>query len=128
MKHLLIALLLVSSIYSVNAQQKNNIEILSLTDFKAQTENKEVQIIDVRTPEEFNDGHIANALNINFYIEDFNDKFNKLNKETPIYLYCRSGVRSHQSAVKLSEMGFKTIYDLEGGFLNYNNKNQVQHQ
>lgn len=124
MKHLLIVLFLVSSIYHANAQEKDNIVVLNLSDFKTQTENKDVQLIDVRTPEEFGEGHIEGAENIDFYSDNFQNEFDKLDKEKPVYLYCRSGVRSNQSAQKLSEMGFKEIYDLEGGFLNYNKKDE----
>lgn len=124
MKNLLIVLLLVSSVYSLKAQEKESIVLLNLTDFKTQTENKEVQLIDVRTPEEFGEGHIEDAINIDYYSEDFADQFNKLDKDKPVYLYCRSGFRSNESALKLSEMGFKNIYDLEGGFLNYSKKDE----
>ncbi|MFL0354586.1 rhodanese-like domain-containing protein [Xanthomarina sp. GH4-25] len=124
MKHILIVLLLITSVYNVKAQEKDNIVLLNLTEFKSQIENKDVQLIDVRTPKEFEEGHIEDALNIDFYSEKFVDEFNKLDKEKPVYLYCRSGFRSKQSALKLSEMGFKTLYDLEGGFLNYNKKDE----
>ncbi|MEO8934529.1 MAG: rhodanese-like domain-containing protein [Xanthomarina sp.] len=124
MKNLLIALLLISSVFSAQAQEKDNIVLLNLTDFRTQIENKEVQLIDVRTPEEFKEGHIEGALNIDYYSDDFSNNFNKLDKEKPVYLYCRSGSRSHKSAIKLSEMGFKTLYDLEGGYLNYNKKGE----
>ena len=74
---------------------------------KAQQDN-DVQLVDVRTAKEFNDGAIKNALNIDFFQQEiFNEEFGKLNKEQPVYLYCRSGNRSHQAALKLEAMGFK---------------------
>ncbi|MCX7548591.1 rhodanese-like domain-containing protein [Xanthomarina sp. F1114] len=124
MNKILIFLLLITSTFNVNAQEKDGIELLSLADFKTQTENKDVQLIDVRTPEEFEEGHIEDAINIDYYSEDFAEEFNKLDKDKPVYLYCRSGFRSNESALKLSEMGFKDIYDLEGGILNYNKKQE----
>ncbi len=81
---------------------------------------KKVQLIDVRTPNEYKSGHIKGARNIDFYSREFNVKFNKLNKEKAVYLYCRSGSRSRHSAKKLTAMGFTEIYDLKGGILRYN--------
>ena len=76
------------------------------------------QLIDVRTPEEYGQGHIDGAVNINFYDDDFAQQLEqKLNKEQPVMLYCRSGSRSAQSAEQLKALGFKEVYDLEGGFM-----------
>ena len=48
-------------------------------------------IIDVRTPLEYNSGHIKDAKNIDLYSDDFNTEFDKLDKSKPVYVYCRSG-------------------------------------
>src|SRR5690554_2292105 len=124
MKHILIALLLISSVCNLKAQDKERIVVLNRTEFKSQIENQKVQLIDVRTPEEFQEGHIKGAQNIDYYSEGCTDEFNKLDKSKPVYLYCRSGSRSNQSAEKLSKMGFEVLYDLEGGFLNYIKKEE----
>ncbi|MCX7550342.1 rhodanese-like domain-containing protein [Xanthomarina sp. F2636L] len=124
MHKILIFLFVITSAFSVNAQEKDSIVILNVTDYKTQTENKDVQLIDVRTPEEFKDGHIQDAINIDYYSEDFLKEFETLDKNKPLYLYCRSGNRSYKAAVKLKKMGFKDIYDLEGGILNYNKKQE----
>ncbi|RBP32960.1 rhodanese-related sulfurtransferase [Oceanihabitans sediminis] len=100
--------------------QNDVTKVLSKEAFKSQIENNEVQLIDVRTPEEFAEGHIEGAVNIDYYSEDLTEKLNKLNKEAPVYLYCRSGNRSNKTSKQLEEMGFTEIYDLEGGILNYN--------
>ena len=76
-------------------------------------------ILDVRTPEEFQNGKIAHALNENVNDENFKSHVDSLNRETPIYVYCRSGVRSMKAAGILKELGFKKIYNLEGGYLNW---------
>ncbi len=117
MKHIII----LSVLLTLSCQSKV-IEVLTPQDFEAQITNKEVQLIDVRTPDEFNSGHIKNAKNIDFFSTQFSDQFNKLNKDQPIYLYCRSGSRSRQASNKLEAMGFIKIYDLKGGILNYNLK------
>lgn len=74
------------------------------------------QIIDVRTPEEFAQGHIANAQNINFHADDFLAQINKLNRDLPVFLYCQSGGRSKKSMEAMKDMNFFVIYELEGGY------------
>ena len=77
-----------------------------------------LQLIDVRTPEEFAQGHIDGALNLNFYDDDFTQQLEqKLDKNRPVMLYCRSGNRSGQAASQMVTMGFKELYDLKGGFM-----------
>lgn len=79
-----------------------------------------VQLVDVRTPEEFLAGHIDKAKNINFNDPNFKQTIaSSLNKNKPVAIYCRSGRRSAAALIILKEMGFKDIYDLEGGFLNW---------
>jgi len=79
-----------------------------------------MQLVDVRTPNEYKSGHITNAININYYDQDFSAQISKLNKSKPIYVYCRSGVRSKYSSQILKKLGFKKIYNLKGGILNWN--------
>ncbi|MFV0572277.1 MAG: rhodanese-like domain-containing protein [Xanthomarina gelatinilytica] len=93
MKKSLVLFFVMLSAIIVHAQETDSIALLSPVEFKT-------QIIDVRTPEEFQEGHIEGALNIDFYSEDFEKEFHKLDKEQPVYLYCRSGYRSNQSAKK----------------------------
>lgn len=77
------------------------------------------QLVDVRTKEEFGEGHIKAAQNICVTDSDFKEKVAKLDKEKPVYVYCRSGKRSARAASILKEMGFKEIYDMDGGFVNW---------
>lgn len=81
--------------------------------------HKEAVLVDVRTPEEFDQGHLCDALNIDFKAEDFKDKIQELSKTTPIYLYCRTGKRSKNAASLLEELGFENITNLEGGYVAY---------
>ena len=118
-KVIIIILSLFSSAFIATAQENEVITILETQTFKDSITNKKVQLIDVRTPDEYNSGHIETAENIDFFSEEFMIEFNKLDKEKPVYIYCKSGNRSGQSAIKLKDMGFKEIYDLKGGFLNY---------
>lgn len=77
------------------------------------------QLIDVRTLDEFNEGHLKNAQNICVTSDDFEERISKLDKDQPIYLYCRSGKRSARAAEILKDLGFKEIYDMEGGILKW---------
>ena len=77
--------------------------------------NPDFLIIDVRTPEEFNDGHIENAILIDFYSEDFKDEIAQLDREKTYFVYCRSGNRSGQTIDILSELGFQEVYHLSAG-------------
>ena len=76
---------------------------------------EEVQLIDVRTPAEFAEGHIENAKNIDFYSANFDLQIDALDKSIPVILYCKSGGRSAKCVSKLNLKGFKVIYDLQGG-------------
>jgi len=84
------------------------------------TKNPNIQLIDVRTSNEFNSGHLKKAINLNYYDKSFSQQISKLDKSKPIYVYCRSGVRSKYSATILKKLGFKTVYNLKGGILSWN--------
>lgn len=78
-----------------------------------------VQLVDVRTPQEYAGGKISNAVNIDFRAADFADKIQGMKKDETIYIYCQSGNRSGQAAMKMKELGFTKIYDLDGGYLKW---------
>lgn len=84
------------------------------------SEPSEKIILDVRTPEEFNEGHIQYARLINFYDEDFKEQVNALDKQLPVYVYCASGVRSDKAATILKQEGFREVYVLEKGLKEWN--------
>ena len=77
---------------------------------------EDMQLVDVRTPSEYNEGHVPNAQNIDFWGENFDAKIDELDKTKPIIVYCKSGGRSAKCALKLAAKGFEKIYDLKGGF------------
>ena len=108
---------------TTDAQQKGaDVKLTSLA-FKEATAHKNVQLIDIRRPEEFASGHIISAKNIDFYSEDFEKlMIEELDLGQPVYLYCRSGGRSGKAATKLSALGYK-IYDLKGGILDWKSQN-----
>lgn len=125
-KHFLIGLIFIGINNNLSAQSKQtevvkNIEPIELNAILAS--NSKVQLVDVRTPSEFNTGHINKALNINYYDRDFSQQISKLDKSKPIYVYCRSGVRSKYSSEILKKLGFKKIYNLKGGILSWSSQN-----
>jgi rhodanese-related sulfurtransferase len=69
-------------------------------------------LLDVRTPEEFNSGHIAGAVNI--AVEQLSERLSEVPQDKPVVLYCRSGNRSGQAAQILERAGYTQIYDLGG--------------
>lgn len=92
---------------------------ISTEEFKEGIGAGSVQILDVRTPQETAQGKIDNAIEINYYDADFKSRVAQLDRDIPVYVYCRSGGRSAQAAQVLKDLGFAVIYDLKGGFMNY---------
>ena len=114
-------LLLIIIIFISCENNKGEFKLLEYQSYKSHIENNSVQLFDVRTPEEYNLGHINGAVNIDFKNEEiFYRSFEKLDKSKPVYLYCRSGNRSKKSADILIELGFSKVYDLNGGFIEWN--------
>jgi phage shock protein E len=74
-------------------------------------------ILDVRTPEEFNEGHIDGAVMIDFYRDDFSAQLAELDPDVRYVLYCRSGNRSGQTTAIMEELGFQSVQDVDGGSL-----------
>ena len=108
------------SLFRSKAATSNQIEVLDKETYKKEIAKEEVQLVDVRTPKEYKGGHLAKAVNIDFFHHgSFRTAFEKFDKEKPVYLYCRSGQRSLKAAKKLISWGFTKVYDLEGGILNW---------
>ncbi len=77
------------------------------------------QLVDVRTAEEYAEGHLKNAVNMNVNREDYKDQFGTLDKTKPVFVYCLSGGRSLNAAKIMEKMGFREIYDMEGGIMKW---------
>ena len=93
----------------------DSIQVLSIPQFEKMAAKKKSKIIDVRTPEEVAEGHLADASTINFLSPDFTSQVAGLNKKGTYLLYCRSGSRTRKAADAMQKMGFKHVYMLEGG-------------
>lgn len=74
-------------------------------------------VLDVRTSEEFAEGHLEGATMIDFYAPDFADRIAELDPDVPYLLYCRSGNRSGQAATLMRDLGFSDVADVDGGIL-----------
>lgn len=73
------------------------------------------QVLDVRTPGEWSEGIIEGATMVNIYDAGFDAELAKLDKEKPVAVYCKSGARSGQAMSKMQKLGFKEVYNLNGG-------------
>ncbi len=83
-------------------------------------ETQNAQIIDVRTSKEFELEHIENAQNIDWFDQNFEKQLLLLDKTKTVFVYCLSGGRSQKAAQKLAEIGFESIFNLQGGITNWN--------
>ena len=109
------------TLFSCQGQESAKVELVEAKAFSEKIANSgEIQLIDVRTPQEFDEQHIDNATNINWNGSDFEQKAAQLDKSKPVYVYCKSGGRSAKASAKLSEMGFTKIYELDGGMMKWN--------
>lgn len=112
--------LFITTTIGCEAQQKEGISVISAEEAKtAMAAEEELILVDIRTSEEFAEGYIEGAKNINFHDPEFEAQMLQFDKEKPLYIYCRSGARSSKAAEQLQGMGFKEIYDIEGGILNW---------
>lgn len=90
--------------------------VVDAATFKARLdEMSDAILVDIRTPQEFNSYHMDGAKNIDFYENSFNAEINKLPRDKPIFIYCHSGNRSGRAGQRMAAMGFKYVYDLQGG-------------
>lgn len=119
-----ISFLIVSMLFFVSCNSQNAVQVLNPTAFNQKlAETKDAIVLDVRTPEEYAEGFIANARNINFNSNNFETEIAKLDKSKTYYVYCLSGKRSASAASYMRANGFKNVINLEGGILAWQNNN-----
>ena len=105
-------------IFSCELLNSPEINIISESDF-VEIQDSDYTLIDVRTQDEFDLGHIDSAINLDFYSETFQNDILSLPKNETIVLYCRTNNRSSKTANILKENGFKEISVLEGGITDW---------
>ena len=101
---------LTSQISFVKVLEKDNFQVLM---------QQKSQVIDVRTPEEYALGYIDGAILIDYKASDFQATISALNRNVTYLIYCRSGNRSGKASKVMDSLGFKKIYDLKGGYMNW---------
>ncbi|TVZ56101.1 rhodanese-related sulfurtransferase [Lutibacter sp. Hel_I_33_5] len=117
----LLSVLIINLFFScTNAQEDKSISTIAL---KKIVSKNNIQLLDVRTPKEIDEGYIIGARFANFYDKDFyKNASSQLDKSKPVYLYCRSGKRSEKSAKILQENGFVT-FNVIGGYNQWKKEN-----
>jgi len=106
---------------NVQSQQETNIDALEFSENIKKSPN--ALILDVRTPDEFSKGHLIAAKNINWNDNNFKDEVEKLDKTKAVYIYCLAGSRSEAAAKKMRAIGFKEVYELNGGIMKWRGEN-----
>ena len=99
-------------IEDVTAQEANTL-------IQDNLDNPDFVIVDVRTPEEYDEEHVEKAINIDFRSENFRDEIDKLKKDKTYLIYCRSGRRSADALNIMKELDFTRIYHMNGGILEW---------
>ncbi|WP_405609582.1 rhodanese-like domain-containing protein [Polaribacter sp. Asnod1-A03] len=109
--------------FFINCNAQETVKTISTKELKVLLSKEKIQLLDVRTPIETKLGAIDSALFINYFNNDFTEQaVNKLDKEKPIYVYCRSGKRSAKATKLLKEKGFD-VYDVLGGYNQWKKEN-----
>lgn len=96
-------------------QTQGHPEYITVDEFYEQRDAMDVIVLDVRTPVEVEQGNIPGAIHIDYYDDNFQQELEELDKSKAYLVYCKSGGRSNDAAVRMINMGFSKIYDLEGG-------------
>lgn len=107
--------------YSCSAQnqkvEKQNYISLKPASFAQSLNEKPGTLLDVRTPGEFSKGHLQNAVLINLFDDDFNERLYKTDRSKPVYVYCAVGGRSAEAAEILIANGYTEVFNLDGGIV-----------
>lgn len=112
-----ISLLSLTLFVACSSTPPEGVEVLSCKDFdQRMQETGLLQLIDVRTSEEFEGGTIGKAVNIDYHGDGFKEKMSKFDRNRPVFVFCAKGGRSSKASAICKELGFKEIYDLNGGY------------
>ncbi len=102
------------------------VKLVTAEEMQSILELEDVQLVDVRTPKEYDEERIANSQNIDYNSPTFDEDIAKLDKAKPVILYCKGGTRSAKCAKKLKDAGFQKIYDLEGGISKWKHSDKLK--
>lgn len=112
-KYILLVFVAFITTFCVNAQKK--VKNLTVEEFEKGSQTIGVVILDVRTPEEYQTGHLKNAKLLDISEQSFSASLDKLDKNKAYYVYCQAGGRSTTAVEIMIEKGFKKVYNLSGG-------------
>jgi len=115
-KRVLITLFYLLSSFILIAQKSGRLEILDTKVFDTKLIHLKGNLIDVRTPEEFSNGAIKGAININWEGKDFKKEIREIATNQPVFIYCAGGYRSKEAAEWMIKNGFTTVIMLENGY------------
>lgn len=113
-----IVLVLMTSVLGACAQSADSIRSVDATAFERAIQADSVQVVDVRTADEYAAGHIAHAVNIDVLQLAFMDSARRLDRHREVYVYCRSGKRSMAAARQLAAAGYRVV-NLRGGIIEW---------
>jgi len=108
--------------FNCKNDEREGVKLVTPEEMQTILETEDVQLVDVRTPEEYKEGYIKNSQNIDYNSPTFDEDIIKLDKTKPVILYCKSGKRSAKCSEKLIKAGFEKIYELEGGITEWKYK------
>ncbi len=118
MKNLFLSIVIATTGFvSCSIAQTESFKTIETNEFQKMTENKDAVILDVRTPEEYAEGHLKNSTNINFNAADFEQQISKLDAKKTYLVYCRSGKRSANASGLMTSKGFKNVVNLKDGII-----------
>ena len=111
------------SLFKRNKKEYEDIEPKeAFTVLEKNRHNSDFAVLDVRTPEEYNEGHVENALLLNIKSKDFEEELDKLNKDKNYFIYCKSGRRSDKALKLMEKHKFKNVQSIVGGFDKWKSK------
>lgn len=122
MKILLSGIVLILTLAACAASQPSA-ELVDAQQAQQILQQQNVQVLDIRTPAEFADGHLANARNLDFYASDFAEQLKQLDPKAPYVMYCASGRRSAEAHLQMKAMGFEQVYEIQGGYQAWQSQN-----
>lgn len=96
--------------------EKEGHQVVNAETFKEILAEEGIQLVDVRTPAEYQQGTIGEAENIDVLSSNFASEISKLDKSKKTLIFCKSGGRSGRAGKTMEEMGFATVVDLSGGY------------
>lgn len=129
LKKIIIVIFVFLSAFGCNKIENTSVvELITVEEMDSLLQMGKVQLVDVRTPQEYREGYIEGALNIDFRNENFEELILKVDKTKPVAVYCAKGGRSSKCSAFMKKAGFTKIYDLDGGITEwkYKGKDIVQ--